>query len=149
VEKLTSAGSFLDGGPSHPLQRAALPLLQRDHADAEAKAIQTAFSVKRHLVIERLRGMGIGLEALPAGSFYAFASLDDLPPALRNGMDFFRAALREKVIVVPGEFFDVNPGQRRGHIPSRLRQFVRISFGPSLDTVRTGLDRLDRMISAG
>lgn len=148
IERITSAGSFLDGGPSHPLQRAALPLLQQDHADAEATAIRAAFSVKRDLVIDRLRSMGIGLKTSPCGSFYAFASLDNLPPPLRNGMDFFRAALEEKVIVVPGEFFDVNPGQRRGHIPSRLRQFVRISFGPDIEAVRTGLDRLDRMISA-
>ena len=149
IEGLTSAGSFLDGGPSHPMQRATLPLIQQDHADAEAAAIRAAFSVKRDLVLDRLRAMGVGLQAEPSGSFYAFANLDNLPPALRDGMDFFRAALEEKVIVVPGEFFDVNPGQRRGHIPSRLKQFVRISFGPNLETVRTGLDRLDRMISAG
>jgi len=149
IEGLISAGSFLDGGPSHPMQRAALPLIQQDHADAEARAIQAAFSIKRDLVLDRLRAMGIGLDATPAGSFYAFASLDNLPPSLRDGMDFFRAALAEKVIVVPGEFFDVNPGQRRGHIPSRLKQYVRISFGPEIEAVRTGLDRLDRMITAG
>ena len=28
-------------------------------------------------------------------------------------MGLFRAALEKKVIVVPGEFFDVNPGKRR------------------------------------
>ncbi len=148
IERLTSAGSFLDGGPSHPVQRAALPLIDVAHADAEARAIQTVFSEKRNFVVERLRSMGIGLEAAPTGAFYAFASLDHLPPGLRDGMSFFEAALEHKVIVVPGEFFDVNPGQRRTHIPSRLKQFVRISFGPSLATVRTGLDRLDAMIAS-
>ena len=61
-------------------------------------------------------------------------------------MDFFRAALDHRVICVPGGFFDVNPGQRRSHIPSRLRHFVRLSFGPDIGTVRTGLDRLEALI---
>jgi N-succinyldiaminopimelate aminotransferase len=62
-------------------------------------------------------------------------------------MAFFRAALERKVITVPGEFFDVNPGQRRGHIPSRMRDFVRISYGPSMDQVVEGLDRIEAMLA--
>ena len=42
--------------------------------------------------------------------------LRGLPAGLDDGMEFFRAALERKVIVVPGEFFDVNPGQRRRHL---------------------------------
>jgi aspartate/methionine/tyrosine aminotransferase len=80
------------------------------------------------------------------GAFYCFASLENLPPALQDGHAFFRAALDRQVIVVPGEFFDINPGKRRSHIPSRLRQFVRLSFGPELETVDQGLQRLDEMI---
>ncbi|MCA9490029.1 MAG: pyridoxal phosphate-dependent aminotransferase [Myxococcales bacterium] len=146
IERLASAGSFLDGGPSHPLQRAALPLLDPERADTEARAIQAAFSTKRDLVVERLRSMGLGVDVVPNGAFYVFASLDDLPEPLRDGMAFFEAALRRNVVVVPGEFFDINPGKRRSHIPSRLKNHVRISFGPSLDTVQRGLDRLDELI---
>ena len=36
-------------------------------------------------------------------------------------MAFFRAALEQQVIVVPGEFFDVNPGKRRAARLSRFR----------------------------
>jgi aspartate/methionine/tyrosine aminotransferase len=86
------------------------------------------------------------LEAEPMGSFYVFLSLSNLPEPLRDGMDFFRAALEHQVIVVPGEFFDVNPGKRRGHIPSRLKQHVRLSFGPSAAVVDLGLERLASMI---
>lgn len=92
--------------------------------------------------------MGMELEAEPLGSFYAFVRLSQLPEPLRDGMAFFRAALEQKVIVVPGEFFDVNPGRRRGHIPSRLKQHVRLSFGPSADVVDRGLERLATMIEA-
>jgi aspartate/methionine/tyrosine aminotransferase len=91
--------------------------------------------------------MGMQIAAAPQGAFYAFPDLAGLPPALQNGMDFFKAALTEKVIVVPGEFFDVNPGKRRSHIPSRLRNHLRISYGPSFDTVQVGLDRLEALIN--
>ena len=146
IARIASAGSFLDGGAPHPLQRAALPLLTREAADQEARAIQATFGAKRELMIDRLRAMGFGLLAPPDGSFYCFASLADLAEPLRDGMDFFRAALDHEVIVVPGAFFDVNPGKRRSHIPSRLRQFVRLSFGPPESTLHRGLDRLDAMI---
>jgi aspartate/methionine/tyrosine aminotransferase len=146
IERLTSAGSFLDGGPPHPMQRAALPLLEPSAADREARAIQHAFAEKRQIMLERLRSMGLGLDTVPMGAFYCFARLDDLPEPLRDGHAFFRAALERKVIVVPGEFFDVNPGKRRSHIPSRLKHHVRLSFGPDAATVVAGLDRLDAMI---
>ncbi|MEZ5397920.1 MAG: aminotransferase class I/II-fold pyridoxal phosphate-dependent enzyme [Bryobacterales bacterium] len=146
VERLASAGSFLDGGPAHPLQRAAIPLLEREVANAEARAIQAAFGRKRDLTLDRLRAMGITVETPPQGSFYAFGSLRDLPEPLRDGMALFDAALGQQVIVVPGQFFDVNPGKRRSHIPSRLRGYVRFSFGPDIEQVRMGLDRLDTLV---
>jgi len=146
IGRVTSAGSFLDGGPAHPIQLAALPMIDRAYADQEALAIQRSFGEKRAFVLSRLRAMGIGVEAAPEGAFYVFANLSNLPEGLRDGMDFFRAALDCNVIVVPGKFFDVDPGRRRDHIPSRLRNYVRISFGPDMETVRAGLDRLDAMI---
>jgi aspartate/methionine/tyrosine aminotransferase len=146
IERVASAGSFLDGGASHPLQRAALPLLELENAEREAAAIQQAFGAKRALVLERAERMGMEVYGAPEGAFYCFASLEGLPMSLRDGMDFFRAALERNVICVPGGFFDVNPGQRRSHIPSRLRHFVRLSFGPDIATVRAGLERLEAMI---
>jgi hypothetical protein len=62
-------------------------------------------------------------------------------------MSFFRAALAEKVITVPGEFFDVNPGKRRAGRPSRFRQHVRLSFGPSYDVCERAMDRLEAVIA--
>ena len=62
-------------------------------------------------------------------------------------MGFFRAALDQQVIVVPGEFFDVNPGKRRGRRASRFRRHVRFSFGPSLATLDTALARLETLLA--
>jgi aspartate/methionine/tyrosine aminotransferase len=146
VARLTSAGSFLDGGPAHPIQRAALPLVDAAWADAEARAIQSTFGEKRRRMMGRVRAMGMDLPAVPDGAFYCFVSLRSLPEPLRDGMAFFRAALERNVIVVPGEFFDVDPGKRREHLPSRLREFVRLSFGPDAAQVDLGLDRLDALI---
>ncbi len=57
-----------------------------------------------------------------------------------------RRALAHKLICVPGEFFDVNPGKRRSHIPSRMRSYVRLSFGPDQASVREGLIRLRALV---
>ncbi|MEE2750628.1 MAG: pyridoxal phosphate-dependent aminotransferase [Myxococcota bacterium] len=148
IERIASAGSFLDGGPPHPLQKAAVALLSLEAANTEAQCIQEVFGHKRNRVIERLKSIGLTLENDPAGAFYCFASLANLPPSLQDGMAFFRACLAEKVIVVPGAFFDVNPGKRRSHIPSRLRGYVRISYGPDLSQLETGLDRIESLVKA-
>lgn len=146
VDRLISAGSFLDGGPAHPLQQAAIPLITADAARQEAAAIQAAFSTKRALMVERLAQIGLDVPAVPQGAFYCFASLEGLPRTLRDGMSFFRSALDSQVICVPGAFFDVDPGQRREHIPSRLEHFVRLSFGPDLPQIERGLDRIEQLV---
>lgn len=148
IDGLGSAGSFLDGGPPHPLQLAVLPLLDPAVAEAEAVAIQETFGEKRAYMLRRLEAIGLEVARAPRGAFYCFARLTDLPASLRDGMDFFRAALEHKVICVPGAFFDVDPGHRRDHIPSRLRQWVRLSYGPDMATLKLGLDRIEAMVAA-
>jgi aspartate/methionine/tyrosine aminotransferase len=152
IERVASAGSFLDGGAPHSIQRAALPLLEPELADREAGAIQAAFAIKRKLMLDRLAAMGIGVagsdDGGPEGAFYCFADLRELPEPLCDGMSFFRKALERRVITVPGVFFDVDPGKRRDHIASRLSGFVRLSFGPEREQVETGLDRLAELITA-
>ena len=61
-------------------------------------------------------------------------------------MGFFRAALERKVITVPGEFFDVNPGKRRRGRGSRFGSYVRFSFGPSAASIDRALVRLDELV---
>ncbi|MCL2450462.1 MAG: pyridoxal phosphate-dependent aminotransferase, partial [Polyangiaceae bacterium] len=59
VEALASAGSFLDGGGSKPLQRAAIPLLREEHVAAETRAIQNNFRTKRDMLLSRLERLGV------------------------------------------------------------------------------------------
>jgi N-succinyldiaminopimelate aminotransferase len=146
IEAVTSSGSFLDGGGSRPLQRAGIPLLDPAVVRAETAAIRQAFLPKRRILVEGLREAGMRLDLEPEGTFYVWADLSTLPPDLADGMSFFRAALEEKVICVPGEFFDINPGKRRSGRPSRFRSYARFSFGPEEDVVREGVRRLIELV---
>lgn len=146
IDAVSSAGSFLDGGGSKPMQRAAIPLLSLEHARAETTAIHQTFARKRDIMLAGLRRLGIHIDIEPEGTFYVWGSVSELPPGINDGHSFFRAALAHKVIVVPGEFFDVNPGKRRARRASRFRQYVRFSFGPSEDILVRALKRLEEMI---
>ncbi len=148
IQALSSAGSFLDGGAPHPIQAAAVDLIEPERADLEAKSIQAEFSAKRRYMVDRVRAMGMRLEHEPLGGFYCFVSLEDLPTHLSDGTDFMEAALEREVITIPGRFFDVNPGKRRDHIPSRLSSFVRLSFGPAMAELERGLDRLEELCAS-
>jgi N-succinyldiaminopimelate aminotransferase len=148
MESMASAGSFVDGGGSKPLQRAAITLLDEDYVRAETQAIARAFSLKRSALLERLKRLGVRVKVAPEGTFFVWGDLSDLPGKLSYGMGFFRAALKHKIVVVPGEFFDVNPGKRRGPNRSRFPRHVRFSFGPSLDILNRACDRLDAMVAA-
>ena len=149
IESVSSAGSFLDGGGSRPLQRAAVELLSPKNAAAEASSLQSAFRAKRDLMRARLAEMGVALDGPCDGTFYCWGSVAKLPAPLNTGMGFFRAGLEKKVITVPGEFFDVNPGKRRAGRSSRFRSHVRFSFGPGEATVREGLGRLAALVRRG
>jgi aspartate/methionine/tyrosine aminotransferase len=146
IEAVASAGSFLDGGGSKPLQRAAIPLLEDAHVRAETEAIHKTFGAKRERLLAGLARLGIEVDATPEGTFYVWGRVGALPPPLDDGMGFFRAALDHQVIVVPGEFFDVNPGKRRHQRASRFRRHVRFSFGPAQESLDAALTRLETMV---
>jgi N-succinyldiaminopimelate aminotransferase len=146
IESIASAGSFLDGGSPHPLQKAAIPLLHPDLADQEARAIQRSFRAKRRRMLEGLESLGVLVNSPPQGGFYCWGELSRLPPPLDTGMGLFRAALEHQVIVVPGNFFDINPGQRRPGRPGRFAGHARFSFGPSMEQIERGLAGLGRLL---
>ena len=149
IDAVSSTGSFLDGGGSKPLQRAALPLLAAGQAEQETEAIQAAFTRKRDILQAGLLAAGMRLDLAPEGTFYCWADVSGLPAGLNDGMAFFRAALKQRVIVVPGEFFDINPGKRRSGRPSRFRHYVRFSFGPEEASVVEGVRRIQRVVEGG
>ncbi|MFN0247844.1 MAG: pyridoxal phosphate-dependent aminotransferase [Kofleriaceae bacterium] len=148
IEGCVSAGSFLDGGGSRPLQRKAIELLNPANAMAETKAIHATFGKKRAKLLNGLRDLGFTIDLPPEGTFYVWASAAHLPSSISDGMSFFRAALDRKVITVPGEFFDVDPGKRRGGRASRFRRHLRFSFGPTMERLDVAIERLRELIAS-
>lgn len=157
IQKFTAAGSFLDGGPSRPIQRAAIEVLSPARADQELAAVRANFAAKRKLTIDTLTSLGVRFPAVStrdpnpeprtpsSGTFYVFGDVSALPAPLNTGDGFMREAFKHRVLTVPGEFFDVNPGKlRTGASP--LKNFVRFSFGPPKENLAAGLERLTQMI---
>ena len=145
VESMARAASAIDGGPSRIVQRAALTALEADRADRETTALRRVFGAKRDEMVRRLGAMGIRCVPEPQATFYCWATLRDLPAPFNDAMTFFRRALDRKVLTVPGAFFDVNPGKQRPG-PSPYRDWMRFSFGPPMDNMVMGLERLAEML---
>ena len=151
IEAVASAGSFLDGGGSKPLQRAAIPLLEDAHVVAETQRDPaTPSATSATCCSPACARLGIAHRPRrPRARSTSGATSAALPPPLNDGMGFFRAALEQKVIAVPGEFFDVNPGKRRASAPrasattcasrSARRWTSRNRARPPGDAAREGL----------
>ncbi|NQY99834.1 MAG: pyridoxal phosphate-dependent aminotransferase [Bdellovibrionales bacterium] len=146
IESVSSVASFLDGGANRPFQRKAVELFQPEWIKAETLAIQNHFTKKRSYMLERIKNLPLTLDAEPEGSFYFWVNLDQLPGAIRDGHSFFEECLKENVIVVPGIYFDVNPGNRRSERNSKYHNYCRLSFGPSLERLEVGMDSIERVI---
>lgn len=152
VDALGSAGSYLDGGANVPFQEAAIPMLEPSLVREEMKALQVHFREKRDYVVGRLSEIGFHLTDIPQSTFYIWLDLTSLEPPLppsaklSDGLNFFNALLTEKVIVVPGIFFDLNPAKRRDLFDSPCHHFVRLSYGPNMDVLKRGLDGIERVV---
>ncbi|MBI59926.1 aspartate aminotransferase [bacterium] len=146
IERVSSTGSFLDGGAGHVLQEEASKLLDPKQTLHEASKIQAVFKQKRDYTVSRLKEMGFVIDAEPEATFYIWCNLSNMPKLLQDSQRFFEEGLKEKVITVPGLFFDVNPGKRRLKKHSRYNNYIRISFGPSLESIKTGLDNIQAII---
>ncbi|KAJ3515741.1 hypothetical protein NLJ89_g1569 [Agrocybe chaxingu] len=128
------------------MQLAAIPLLDPFHAQQEKIALQKHFKAKRDHVLARLKELHLEVDIPPSSTFYIWLNLEKLPAPLNNGLTFFEELLKEKTIVIPGIFFDINPAHRRNLFNSPCHHFVRLSFGPPLKDLDAGLDAIDRVL---
>lgn len=146
INSLASAGSYLDGGSNVPFQKAAVELLEPLRVNQEMRALQTHFMMKRDYCIKRLAEIGIPLKSIPDSTFYLWLDLAMLPGKIKTALGFFQECLKEKVIVVPGIFFDLNPLARRELHDSPMFHYIRFSYGPDLETLKKGLDGIQRVV---
>lgn len=147
IEMINRAASAVDGGPSTMVQRGVIEELAEGHAEAELLATRKEFAVKRKMMMEGLAELGIHTPAnQPLGTFYLWASIENLPGKLSDADYFFHACLQKKVITVPGHFFDVRPFRVR---PTNepYRHWVRFSYGPNRLTIKTALERIAQVIA--
>ena len=146
IERVSSTGSFLDGGAVHVLQEEAIKLINPKTLMSDAKEIQDVFKEKRDYCIKHLKKLGFIIDAEPEATFYIWCDLSQLPKQLHDSQTFFLECLKEKVITVPGIFFDVNPGKRRLKKHSRYNNYIRISFGPNINALKVGLRNIKKVI---
>ena len=145
IECFITAGSSIDGGPSRPMQRAALAVLESSRADQETTAVREQFARKRNLMLGCLKELGVRFAHESEGTFYVWGCLEDLKPPFNDAETFFHEALKRKVLTVPGYYFDVNPGRLRD--TGTFDRWMRFSFGPPYPAVEEGLGRLVEMVN--
>src|SRR4029077_937246 len=78
IERFASAGSFLDGGGSKPLQRAAVALFEDADVVAATDGIQAACRDKRDRMLSRLERLGVRFDRVPDGTFYCWGNVSAL-----------------------------------------------------------------------
>jgi hypothetical protein len=122
-----------------------LAALDPQRAEVELSAVRSVFARKRTMMLSALTDLGIRFLSGNDATFYLWGNVAGLPANLNDGERLFRAALDEKVMLVPGAYFDVNPGKAR-KAPSRLKPWVRFSFGPPEDNLASGLARLTSLV---
>lgn len=147
ISAVSAAGSFLDGGACHPMQEMAVQMLDADRVKQDRVALQRHFKKKRDHVLARLAKMDLEVKVPPEASFYLWVDLKHLPSPINSGLVFAEEALKEKVCVTPGIFFDINPKHRRNILDSPCETFIRLSFGPPLEELDRGLDGFERLIA--
>ena len=146
IDDIGRAASGIDGGPSVPIQRAALQLFEPERADMETQALREVFSRKQSLTLKSLRDNGMICSTDANSTFYIWADISLLPAPLNNAHTLFRELLKRKVMVVPGSMFDIHPGQQNGAI--QFEQYVRVSFGPDEENLKMGLNRITELIKS-
>ncbi|KAF9513382.1 hypothetical protein BS47DRAFT_1362478 [Hydnum rufescens UP504] len=158
ISALSQSGSFLDGGANHPSlpshslsppelekrRREIFPEMFCACTDLNEQSVDCA--AEKHFHMKCQPQMGLPVKTPPVATFYIWLDLSDLPNPLNNGLTFFEVLLKEKTVVVPGIFFEINPAHRRDLFSSPCHPFVRISFGPPLADLDKGLDAIERVL---
>lgn len=135
---MSSYVSHSTGSPNAIAQRAAAVALTSDQGQVEE--MRRAFQQRRDYMVERINAME-GVHCLkPEGAFYVLMNIEGVlgrtlgGTLIRNDEDFATALLKSQgVAVVPGEGFGA-------------KNYIRWSYAASLESIREGMDRLERFL---
>ena len=146
ITTMTACGSFLEGGANHPFQKFALPLMDMDFIKEDALSLQVHFRAKRDYMLKALSNIKIFEFWKPEATFYIFAYIGELPHPINDCDCFVTECLKEKVIVVPGNSFDIDPKNRRNLEMHPYSKFVRISYGPPMEQLQRGIQGITKVV---
>ena len=133
IDAVASAGSFLDGGGSKPLQRAAIPLLDDDaRRRRDAARSTTAFREKRDRMLAGLERLGVAHR--PRARRHVLRLGQRRRPAAaaqrRHGL-LPRRARAARSSPCPASSSTSTPASAAAQRPRASARYVRFSFGPS------------------
>lgn len=146
IEDLGRAGSGIDGGPSLPIQRAAIALFEQKRVALETQILRKVFSKKHQIMTNFLRKNGMLCSNDSRSTFYVWADISQLPEPLNQADVFFMEALKYKVMTVPGHLFDIRPNIEQQD--RFFNQYIRFSFGPDEKSLLEGLNRISTLIKS-
>ena len=132
IDKLSALQSHETGNPVSISQKAALAVL--DEEPAKLKERIDEYRRRRDLIVDGLNSLP-GIDCpLPEGAFYVFPEVRGLMKikGCRGSVELAGMLLREeRIAVVPGAAFGLE-----GHL--------RFSYAASMDSIRKGMDRMQR-----
>ncbi len=108
-------------------QLAAIAALTRTASDVE-RMIES-YRVRRQMVLESLRSMGLQVPVPPTGAFYVFVNVKDYTEDVQTFA--FQLLRKAGVAVAPGVDFGISG-----------EGFIRISYANSLANLKEGMNRL-------
>jgi len=127
VRPLQSMAQNLFLSTTHFVQRAGIAALE--HGQDTLSAMRDAYARRRALMLEGVRGLGLGVETEPCGAFYVFAD------ARRFDADSRRLSQR----LLEDAHVAITPGVDFG---AAGEGFLRFSYAAADETIRAALGRL-------
>ncbi len=140
IKAATMLQDHTTSGPNSFTQKAAVVALKAEDPTAE---MVSEFNKRRQYIVERLNNMdGINC-MLPKGAFYVFPNVSGLfgrniaGQNAANSIELVALILdKAKVAFVPGECFG-------------SKSHVRISYATSMENIKEGMNRLEKLLSDG
>jgi len=145
IKNINSLTSFIDGGPSILTQTICIKnnYLNIKYIENLYQEIQNEYNIKRLFLIEELLKLNFIINKNTNSTFYIFACTDNLPIKIQDGTNFLDECIKEKLIVVPGYYFNLTRTTNNNH----FKNYVRFSYGCSLDKIKRGIEKINRIIN--
>jgi aspartate/methionine/tyrosine aminotransferase len=113
------------------VQRAGIAALKE--AGEDTARMKAVYNERRKYMIQRLKGMGLGITVEPTGAFYVFANAKHISgDSYKLAFDILEKA---RVGVTPGIDFGKN-----------AEGYLRFSYASSMENIVEGMDRLERYL---